>query len=868
MAVNHYYTYTISRHDTLNRWWLSDERRTPAPSDRSTFDAQINSGEGYVQIIYPVRTQFIERDEIRSVTYDPQISCPNLYTPFEQDKVDLTDFIFTPHRMSVYARTCVLADSATVIPVELFTCGGVKLWVNGTELVCFTPYTRNITSNIQLELPLKAGMNEILVFADELAERDVFFYFGLRYLGEEPLTGALEIPFEPQMIDACESFLTSLSFTKDFYDQEPLMLSPGQACPDWVSEVHIESLGFIDSGDQGPDSSHKSWNNPVEGVNETPGHISISAEAFRSCGAEGISIGTPQDYRTGIHEYFITIRITDAVTVTRKLVAAYDRQPDFQASPSDDINNRKQTALTYLAGNSLPNINRALAQMEISDGQLSDDTISCYRASLDHIKEKRDCSDFYLPPLLLFLNRWNDRIEASLQAETKAAILDFRYWIDEPGDDVMWFFSENHAFMFHTSQYLAGIRYPEDIFVRSGRTGTAQRRIGFERLKEWFNSYLAYGYAEWNSITYIPVDMIGYFSLLHLAPDQEIVDLARESLDRTFEIFAMHDFKGVVSSSFGRTYEATLKARTFTEPSLLNWITTGVGYLNRSNFASVQYAMSDYIPAAGPIRTTVPEGCARETTLLQGVHGIRIYTYTNESYSLGSALAYQPHTHGHQQHIMNIALGDPATQFFINHPGERSFSGGNRPSYWAGNGTLPLIYQHRATMLIRYRIQPTESVDHIHLYLPVYALDELDMTDPHWLFARADSGYLGIRFSAGYALTTKGANANRECISPGRAHELIVTCGDTRQFGTLEQFSSLMRTAEVSIEAGSLQFRDPRYGTMVLTDHDTFLLEGTERSYSMGYRPQQLLFDESTVPAGGQISSSDTALKTRQGDAL
>ncbi len=32
----------------------------------------------------------------------------------------------------------------------------------------------------------------------------------------------------------------------------------------------------------------------------------------------------------------------------------------------------------------------------------------------------------------------------------RACILNFRYWMDEPGDDVMWFYSENHALMFHT----------------------------------------------------------------------------------------------------------------------------------------------------------------------------------------------------------------------------------------------------------------------------------------------------------------------------------------------------------------------------------------------------------------------------------
>ena len=54
-------------------------------------------------------------------------------------------------------------------------------------------------------------------------------------------------------------------------------------------------------------------------------------------------------------------------------------------------------------------------------------------------------------------------------------ILNFRYWIDEPGNDVMWFFSENHALLFHICQYYAGTLYPNEVFTCSGRTGRCQR---------------------------------------------------------------------------------------------------------------------------------------------------------------------------------------------------------------------------------------------------------------------------------------------------------------------------------------------------------------------------------------------------------
>lgn len=56
-----------------------------------------------------------------------------------------------------------------------------------------------------------------------------------------------------------------------------------------------------------------------------------------------------------------------------------------------------------------------------------------------------------------------------------------------------------------------------------------------------------------------------------------------------------------------------------------------------------------------------------------------------------SDIKYNQYKKGHQQHMMNISLGNDATQLWINNPGEYAHSGENRPSYWAGNGKCPLM---------------------------------------------------------------------------------------------------------------------------------------------------------------------------------
>ena len=72
-------------------------------------------------------------------------------------------------------------------------------------------------------------------------------------------------------------------------------------------------------------------------------------------------------------------------------------------------------------------------------------------------------------------------------------------------------------------------------------------------------------------------------------------------------------------------------------------------------------------------------------------------------------------------HLMNVVFGKerPAI-FYVNHPGERVFSGENRPSYWAGNGTMPWIERYCNVTVMLFAIDPDELVHYIHAYTPVY----------------------------------------------------------------------------------------------------------------------------------------------------
>ena len=114
-------------------------------------------------------------------------------------------------------------------------------------------------------------------------------------------------------------------------------------------------------------------------------------------------------------------------------------------------------------------------------------------------------------------------------------MLEYRYWIDEPGDDVMWFFSENHALLFHSCQYLAGGFLKDKVFVNSGLTGIEQQQKARKLLEECFEGFFAEFITEWNSSAYIPVDALGLGMLYELTqPDDPLHEKAKKALDMIF----------------------------------------------------------------------------------------------------------------------------------------------------------------------------------------------------------------------------------------------------------------------------------------------------------------------------------------------
>jgi hypothetical protein len=189
----------------------------------------------------------------------------------------------------------------------------------------------------------------------------------------------------------------------------------------------------------------------------------------------------------------------------------------------------------------------------LQDGQLYD--FSSLQDSFDLIKRRGDTADFRLQPLARIVYDHADSISPKEFQHIKQIFLGFKYWMDQPGHDGMCYWSENHQIMFSAAEYLAGQRWPDEIFTNDGKTGAEHRDMARQRILHWLELRWLYGFTEWYSNVYYVEDIAPLANLIDFAKDREIVEKATIVMDLLLHDLASQSHRGVFLSTSGRMYE-------------------------------------------------------------------------------------------------------------------------------------------------------------------------------------------------------------------------------------------------------------------------------------------------------------------------
>ncbi len=749
---------------------------------------------------YPCRTIFAEQHRGRRPDVRGAFDAVRWWLPFGSPRLDLSGFWFRPARIATWARTFVHADVAGAAKVRLGTCGGAVLWLNGAEIGWSAPYSRNLEEKSEFDLPLEAGLNEIIVFFDDLAERDARYFFQLDYLSGPAAHVVVPVPCASGVAEDIEAALDGMHFDRTAYFDGDITLLLAAPLP-------------VDVG----------VNVAVEGD-------FMSTERFEydfklRAGEARLNIGSAVKAPADFRHFRITFDV-DGFIASRSLgveICHTGRQGTAPAVLADRI---KET-LDEISEFSERDTVRAFARL--ASGRAGADTDAMIEEILPSIEDCHDCADFSLVPLIWARTVWGADIGEKTRNRIDQAILNYRYWMDEPGNDVQWYFSENHALLFHTSAYLAGHLLAGSTFVRSGREGNEQSAVGAARVRAWLDHFEAWEMAEFNSAPYFPIDLKGLTALAALSPDTDIAERARKGIVRLCEIIARSAHHGMVTAAQGRSYEHTLCAGRSLELSGVARLLWGKGWYGRRVHALPQLAvcLRDHglvVPESLQMIACHQADNHQEWCFAQGENSFAaLYHYKSRDFAMGSAAHYRWNEWGYQETVLHLRIGErPEAAIWINHPGESIQFGYGRPSFWGGSGTLPRVHQYRGLAVLEFSTFD-EQPDFTHAWFPVTEFDETIVRGSLAL-ARSGQGAVLLRGSTELVAVKDGPSANAELRQYGRKNRWIVRVCKASNLDAVEsRFASIALNEETD---GALVITDPDYGIVKFHSDGSVQAEG------------------------------------------
>lgn len=233
-------------------------------------------------------------------------------------------------------------------------------------------------------------------------------------------------------------------------------------------------------------------------------------------------------------------------------------------------------------------------RLAVGEDTFNEDQIN---SALTKLQERRDTADFSANGLvrLLYLDDETGGLPDDIREHIEQTLLDFKYWLDEPGQDGMAYWTENHQILFHTVELLMGQRYPDTEFSNSGMTGAEHVDHALPRIERWLDLRGLYGFSEWHSNVYYNEDIPALVNLVDFADDAGIRDKATLILDLIAVDLLTNIFQGAMATTHGRTYQSKFINGANDSTREAAWLMLGVGeYQSAGNFGGTFIATSTY----------------------------------------------------------------------------------------------------------------------------------------------------------------------------------------------------------------------------------------------------------------------------------
>ena len=695
--------------------------------------------------------------------------------------VDVSSFVSELAKVELFAFTQLVSDMDRVIDVRVWTYGAIDLWLNNINVCKIkTPVYKPINYQ-DITLKLKKGTNDIFIRMQNLGVRDTRNIFGVQL--KEDIGG-----------------LTIILPDSDG------RLAPLIGMDLWLMAVKMRNGKML------------SENIPPEPV-EVIFLPRTAHEQKKLLWSKTNEFQIPDK----VEKITMVIEISGQLLVREIEISENIRPSIFKLENVDIMQHRKDMIKEVANIEAQPrgegirfSVHNVLARYAL--GAFTERNIELLFDDLELVDRRIDCADFVLAGILRLFLKYDIENE-QLKLRMKEVCTNFRYWMDEKGSDAMCFWSENHALLFFGCQMIAGNMFPNDIFIRSGITGSEQAEIGAKRCREWLDSVEKDGFDEFLATGYTCVTAGAILNLIDFG-DDEISLRATKVLDSLLYQLAKHTFDGSVIGPQGRVYRGVLYPFKTDVLALLHYITPEVnkGYsMWLGDFASTKYQFPEDLAVVMHDGFSETYSCANaEITIeknmdyiLTSVSSPKVYfnkdrtdevsntsdTLYQEKFSYDSVKAlnekfhgttrFEPGVYGYQQHLWYAALSGTCP-VFVNHPGGTHEKSSMRPGYWYGNGILPALKQKGNMLGAVYLLSEEHPINFTHLYWPSQEFDEVKQEDK-WLFGRKSNSYVAVWCNCEY-VPHDDVIFNREYRAYGEKIAYLCMCSSKEQSGGFSEF--------------------------------------------------------------------------------
>lgn len=174
--------------------------------------------------------------------------------------------------------------------------------------------------------------------------------------------------------------------------------------------------------------------------------------------------------------------------------------------------------------------------------------------SVQYIEGRYDCADFRMQLLFRLYKDCGDKLPEDVKALIKKTCLNFRYWMDEPGEDSMCFWSENHQLLFAVSEYLSGQEWPDEVFQNDKKTGAEHKKRAQKRIEIWMEQRFRYGFQEWLSNNYYAENFAPMANFIEYADDKQMIEKMKIVFDLLWFDIASHSVNNTLVAVSSRMY--------------------------------------------------------------------------------------------------------------------------------------------------------------------------------------------------------------------------------------------------------------------------------------------------------------------------